>query len=273
MNNGLSPRALRVDTFPSMLFTSGGVCDTYVPKAILRNKGIHMAKHPSSIRLAQFFQYLIDDGLEREALEKLFERHGVDQADGVEKLVDEIERDGGDSFVNTFRGGGVPYAEVARDVAKDLGAKITDDIADDEFALEKIAFYHALATYYKTRATDQERHELADAVGEKVVGQDAYSRILKGGIHASLIGLLAKQLGEKAFLSIVKSTMARTLPRVVARQGAGWLGRIFGTAVPVLNVAMVALLISDITSPATRRTIPTVLDIAYLRGAWERDAS
>jgi hypothetical protein len=51
----------------------------------------------------------------------------------IDDLVSEICRFGGNSMVNVFRGGGVPYAEIVRDVASNL--KVT---AEKEASVEEV---------------------------------------------------------------------------------------------------------------------------------------
>ncbi len=51
----------------------------------------------------------------------------------IDDLVSEIRRFGGNSMVNVFRGGGVPYAEIVRDVASNL--KVT---AEKEASVEEV---------------------------------------------------------------------------------------------------------------------------------------
>ena len=179
----------------------------------------------------------------------------------ADDISSEIQKFGGNSIMNLFRGGaGVCYAEVARDVADKLGVSYNDTtpVATIEGQIQ----IKILEKAYE-KMTDEERRELLDAIGEKhesgipaalpVMG--IQTAILLGGFAAYQVAL------------IVANAVARQILGQGLRlaQNAG-LVRVVGVIAGPIGWAVTILwTLFDIAGPAYRITVPCVLQVAYIR--------
>ncbi len=225
--------------------------------------------HTSSSELAAFLSFVAANANDeaKATVRGIFTRHDI--AEGTDsaaftKLVQEIELDGSNTIATLFRlGDGVSYAEVARDVAEEIGVKsIPADKVDDAAWLEQQALFTALETHYKG-AGETELEELRQKVGEHNVHYAASA--IKGAVTAAMWATLVKQVGARAVAAVVRRLVLQTGSWFAARQAAATAARAAGMAIPVVNVALTAWLVADIASPAMRKTLPTVFDIAMLR--------
>ena len=73
----------------------------------------------------------------------------------------------------------------------------------------------------------------------------------------ALLTALISTVGQEVTKQVIKKAL-----RVVA---GGSASRIASFAVPILGATMAALTVVDLTGPAFRKTVPTVIDVAILR--------
>ncbi len=225
--------------------------------------------HSSSSDLVAFLSFVAANGHEeaKSTITGLFDRHGVSAGSdsaAFGKLVREIELDGSNTIATLFRGGdGVSYAEVARDVAEEVGVKsIPDARKDDAVWLEQQALFTALEKHYEGKG-EAELDELRQKVAEANVKYAGAA--IKGALTAAMWATLVRQIGARAVATIVRRLVLQTGGWFAARQAAATAARAAGMAIPVVNVALTAWLVADIASPALRKTLPTVFDVAMLR--------
>lgn len=196
----------------------------------------------------------------RERLKPLFERHGVEPADGIKELVDEIRLDGSNTIASLFRGiEGVPYLEIVHDVADKMDVDYNENQKEDviEYAILGKMLKEFLDNASPEARADVER--ILEEVGDKY--KDKIWQALSTGALAAIINTVGKQ--------VIARVVHRIVAGIVVRQGAKEAGKrvvqFAGYAVPLLNVAMIAWTVIDVAGPAYRKTVPTVIEIALLR--------
>lgn len=212
---------------------------------------------------APLVDYITDKGdgrllLDSDVREKLVsaQKSGRFGSDVDELLIEEIQRFGGNTWVNLVRGGGVSYEEVVQDVASEIGAKFPQ--GSDCEAMER-----AIITKVIEKAWDkmsaEERADFAAGMHIPAKGPAALAAILAaaelGGfatfqIAASVANAVARQLIGKGLAFGANATLM---------QGLGVLVGPIGWAVTALWLA------ADLAGPAYRVTVSCVLHIAYLR--------
>jgi len=193
----------------------------------------------------------------------IYERHGIDPKEGAIRLVEEICLDGSNSLASIFRGGkGTSYVNVVRDVAEKIGVKKgnLDGMTVREIEKEIIAL---LIKNYVGKLSNNELENLrADLMkaklDEKLVNDNIINGITKGGA----IALLGTVAGREIVVGIITRVVAAY---VGTRTAATVATRAVGAAIPFLNVALFGWLAWDLSGPAFRKTIPTVIDVAILR--------
>lgn len=173
----------------------------------------------------------------------------------------ELQRFGGNTFLNLFRHGrGPAYEQIVFDVCKKMGMKnvAKHDTAED---MEQKLLYHTTEKMAEQLSEEEIRQMMRDL---KIEGH-SYTR---QGLMAAL--LMAKQMNQRLFLySIEYLTRIVTtflVGRGVMRAGFGLLSRstqlLFG---PVGWIVCGAWTAWDIAGPAYRVTVPAVLQVAYMR--------
>ena len=130
-----------------------------------------MGKHQTTKRLRALLREVETTASER--LQPLYNRHGVDEDDGVDALVDEMCLDGANTIASLFRGWqGVGWAEIVRDVAKTLKVESAED--DDHVTVERKILDHLFRQHYESASEDEQR-ALDDALREAVTNALASS--------------------------------------------------------------------------------------------------
>ncbi|MNV14702.1 hypothetical protein D3C71_1053990 [compost metagenome] len=175
-------------------------------------------------------------------------------------IVEELQRFGGNSLVNLFRGGsGVPYAEIVRDVADHVGACHSKSHTTE--AIEGVILLKVLEQSLAGMSGDQRRDILSavkpdHGLGSAPVTSEAVLQILRSTrfsqyrLAAILAGATTTALLGRGLSAGAAAGLSRSLPALVGP--IGW-------AVAALWTAF------DLASPAYRVTVPCVIHIAYMR--------
>lgn len=172
-------------------------------------------------------------------------------------LIRELQLFGGNSVANVVRRTGVPYAEIARDVAKYVGAAVTGKEATEVLELKVVE--KLVAKLWETM-TESERADLARKVhsdnGAVDLGLAGVLAVIRsGGIGAAKAGLMGvagigRLLAEGAFSAGAAAVSGR-----VATALLGVVG------IAIAGAAGVHLAAKE----AYRVTLPCVAQIAYIR--------
>ncbi|TFY90655.1 DUF726 domain-containing protein [Pseudomonas nabeulensis] len=171
------------------------------------------------------------------------------------KLAIELQRMGGDTFMNLARGHGVSYRQIAEDVAQRLGIKFDRPLATVELADLEAQVADKLIEQYKDKLTHADRlvfdAELQAAAQKE---QGLFSRFDRG----------------RSATTALSGTALAGLTGFILRRGAA-------TAIPVVGQAVAAamLLVTGVrafSGPAYSITPLAVLVIGVIRQRMEREA-
>lgn len=191
------------------------------------------------------------------ASEKIYDGDHRTYADDIAA---EIQRYGGNSFANVFRGGkGVSYKEILHDVADQL--KVKYNTSSSVEAIESQIQIKVLTHAYENMSKE-ERRELLNELG---IGGASIPAVLP---VAAIQG--AVRLGGFAAYKLAV-ILANSIARLILGRGLSLglnaaLTRVIGVFVGPIGWAITAVwTLVDLAGPAYRVTIPCVLHIAYMR--------
>ncbi|QRO14239.1 DUF3944 domain-containing protein [Moraxella osloensis] len=158
----------------------------------------------------------------------------------------ELQLFGGDTVVNTFRGKGVPYNEIVRDVGKRVGADFSNTATTIEIE-DKV-----LRTLFNKVTTLNDLDLINKTLKEK--GYLGFSSLLESPFSTIKQGLGFGTGGATAGIAALN----------VAKN--------FLKANPFTTLVTAPLTVKDISAPAYRVTIPSVCLVAMLRTKYLTDA-
>ncbi|VBG63426.1 ubiquinol-cytochrome C chaperone family protein [Burkholderia cepacia] len=186
-------------------------------------------------------------------------RNGAYDPSDRRLIATEIRAFGGNTLVNLFRGGGVEYPELARDVASHLKVPYskTGPVANVEMAILQKLFTDAL-----DRMSDEERRKTLEElnIGDLAgMGPGAVAVALAAG---RLAGFATYKIAVIVANAIAKAILGRGLTFA----GGAALTRTMGVMLgPVGWVLTGIWTLADLASPAYRITVPCLVQIAYMR--------
>ncbi|QLA15799.1 hypothetical protein [Desulfolutivibrio sulfoxidireducens] len=194
-------------------------------------------------------------------LQDFYKRH---DCNNIQDLVEEIRRDGSNTFATVFRGGdGVHYAEIVADVADKVGVKYSKDTVNNEMELELLIIIHLIRKHFDKMSPEERANLEKNLVTLSDEYKEVWAAILKGS--ATLVSSLIATIGIDVFVAALRQLIATILARTLVIEGGLLAARMVTLAVPFLNVIMGAWLVFDISGPAYRKTVPTVFHVGLLR--------
>jgi len=213
--------------------------------------------------LARYMTHDYKDGMQRFTSELLenndFKRHvnHPNQYKACWKLVvGELQHFGGDTFANLFRGSGVPYKEILSDVCKKLKVKFEKN--DTAYEIENKLLEEIISKSWEN-LSEEERSELLRKAG--------VDSMLKGALGLQAL-LAAIRLGGSASYTVAAASASSMASMFVGSAlVVGSLGRMAFLAGPIGIAISTLLTISAISGAAYRVTIPSIIQIAYMRRA------
>ncbi|MFD2262432.1 zinc-ribbon domain-containing protein [Lacibacterium aquatile] len=190
--------------------------------------------------------------------EKIYEGDHRIYADDIAA---EIQRYGGNSFSNAFRGGkGVPYIEVLRDVADSLKVNYSEN--SDAATIESQIQLKVLEKAYE-KMDDKEKSELLTNLGVSV------TNVIPAALPMAALQTTIRMSGFAAYkmAAIIANAVAKILigrGLTLATSNMMMKGiKMFAGPVGWAITAIWTLV--DLAGPAYRVTIPCVIQIAYIR--------
>jgi uncharacterized protein YaaW (UPF0174 family)/pimeloyl-ACP methyl ester carboxylesterase len=171
------------------------------------------------------------------------------------KLAIELQRMGGDSFMNLARGHGVGYRQIAEDVAQRLGIKFDEPMETVALADIEAQVAETLIEQYKDKLSHADRQAF-DAELQAAAQKE------QGLFHRINVG--------RSAATALSGTALAGLTGFILRRGAA-------TAIPLVGQALAAamLLVSGVrafSGPAYSITTLAVLVIGVIRQRMEREA-
>jgi uncharacterized protein YaaW (UPF0174 family) len=218
--------------------------------------------------LSILFDHITDKGegrlsLSSEVCKKLHDARvaGEFPAEIRTLAAEELQRFGGNSIVNLIRGGtGVPYSEIARDVADHVKAKYPANA--DCAAVEMAILLKVLEQAYE-QMTEEEKRKLFEEFGAFYKGEGAGPASMATLIAAiKLSGFGVYKLAAVVANAVARALLGRGLSFGAAAtmmRGISFFSGPVGWAVTAIWTAF------DLASPAYRVTVPCVVQIAYMR--------
>ncbi|NOQ31459.1 MAG: hypothetical protein GQ570_10075 [Helicobacteraceae bacterium] len=195
-----------------------------------------------------------------------YKEHTPNHTKYVDAIIDDYEKFGGNSIANTFRGYGVGYTEILKDVCKQMKVNFQKDSSIDMMEL-------ALLTKITEEAIDKMSPE---ELKEFAIGIDPSTTNFSKQAVTILAGQAIRSAGFKAYLFLTKmiyiigtKILGKAVPFVVYQTSAKWVGAFAG---PVGIALTAAWTVVDIAGPAYRVTIPSTIYIAALRQAKKYEA-
>ncbi|MBO0497008.1 DUF726 domain-containing protein [Pseudomonas sp. Marseille-Q1929] len=171
------------------------------------------------------------------------------------KLAIELQRMGGDSFMNLARGHGVSYRQIAEDVAQRLGIKFEQSVDSVELTDIEAQVAEHLIEQYKDKLNSADRQ--------------AFDAELQAAAQKEQ-GVFARFSVGRSATTALSGTALAGLTGFILRRGAA-------TAIPVVGQALAAamLLVSGVrafSGPAYSITTLAVLVVGVIRQRMEREA-
>ncbi len=189
----------------------------------------------------------------------------------VSKVYAELRAYGGNSIANFFRGDGVPYPEVAYDVAEALRPSL-DDRVYRENDIESCEAY----VLSRMEVKDDDIRRIAAGVNGK--GEDealgAHLKELGGGVAVRGAGVVVAQQAAKAVgaaaaeraMAEAGKQVAKKAAQKAAEQAAREVAKqVLARLITGLNIFFAAWTLFSIAGPARRVIIPGVTYLALLR--------
>lgn len=211
---------------------------------------------------------------------KLCETNGYSDNVSAKDLYSEIKLNGGNTFVNLFRGDGVEYKALTYDVAEALRG-FFEDRPYNESNLDTIERY----ILQKMEVSDEMISNLCDAINsdatKDTVKDQAQKVIVKGVAYVAGVKV-AEKAAESAAQQALKEALKKKAGQEVAKKAAKEAAKraakkaaesaaqkvaeqVLARILAALNVILIAWTIIDLAGPAMRKTMPSATYIALLR--------
>jgi len=214
--------------------------------------------------LAVLATYLtLDDKKEKRYLQELlddplFRASQADYSKAWKSIAAELQKFGGDSAANLFRGHGVLYREILDDVSDRIGVKGTKE--EDILKREDQLLACILEKFF-ANASKKECDELLQAASDEI------GRV-KNLTKDQLLSLVGTDFRVSLLIS---SALATAMQRIMIPAAIGAAAeivglRLVGAFIPVLALPMLgAWLLTYLSGPAYRVTVPSVVQVCYMR--------
>lgn len=175
----------------------------------------------------------------------------------VPTLIDELQKFGGNSFFNLFRGHGVSYREILTAVCKQLKVSYHKEASTE--LIEHYMLQKSLVMSVE-KMTEEDVHHLSEKLSKEALVKQ--------------IGFL--KAGSPLFIRLTTMLVAQMAAKYSLKQAAGLVakfagGRAFAVlAGPIGWVLSLGWVVFDIAGPAYRVMIPCAITIAYLRMVYDK---
>lgn len=174
-------------------------------------------------------------------------------------ITDELQRFGGNTFANILRGHGVPYKTILVDVCKKM--KVSFNKNSSVEVIEGCLLQHVLIKTMEEMSDEDMRNLLAElkikttGFGKQAMMAAVQSAIRLGGFASYKIAVIVAN-------AVARALLGRGLSFAANAALTRWIGVFAGPIGWAVTIAWTAL---DIAGPAYRVTIPSVIQIAYMR--------
>lgn len=203
-----------------------------------------------------------------------YKEHAPDHTKYTDIIANEIRKFGGNTFVNLYRGEGVPYFELVEDVAKQLKAKFNEN--HDIETIENRILEKIITDVFE-KMTEEEKKEFGEELDnvfkkmkeDGVFGEYASIQFPTGPISLVVIIAIFRAGGFLSYqLTVI---IANIIARTVLGAGLSFatnatLTKLASIMFGPIGMALAGIwLLIDIAGPSYKTTIPCVIHIAMLR--------
>ncbi len=209
-------------------------------------------------------QYILKASTNLLDVDEQYKRAQGDHQSYVSVIVREIRDFGGNSLVNVFRGDGVEYAEIARDVADKIDAEYGEHDAVEEVERKVLMKIFSDSV---DRMTPEERRDLEEEFRRAGAKNVSFSSGVPAGVAMAQLGV--QMTGFMAYRVAV--IVANAIAKAILGQGLSFAANAALTRAIAIAAGPVGWVVSglwtaiDLAGPAYRVTIPVVCHIAFLR--------
>lgn len=179
----------------------------------------------------------------------------------IQDIIDDYEKFGGNTFANVWRGHGIGYKEILKDVCKQMKVNLPKDASIN---VMELALITKISEEAIEKMTLQEREEFVKSIDPKITDFSKQAVLLLARSVIRQAGFNAYKLLVKLVYIIGTKILGKTVPFIVYQTSTKWLGSFAG---PVGLALTSAWTIIDLAGPAYRVTIPATMYIATLRQA------
>ncbi|GAA7592595.1 DUF3944 domain-containing protein [Helicobacter pylori] len=231
------------------------------------DEDLEFLKRLSSSDLKDLFDVLVyaEDGQKRDTQEltysEEYKKHGDNYAQYTERIAEELQYYGGNSFANLFRGEGALYKKILCDVCDHL--KVNYNEKSETSLIEENMLAKILEKSLE-EMSDEEKREVGRELDIKNI--DSLS---KQALSAAFLGLLktddfhAYQLAISVANAVVGKTLGGGLTAVAGKVA---LKKTLGILAGPIGWAITGTLVSvSLAGPAYRVTVPACVLVATLR--------
>ncbi len=190
-----------------------------------------------------------------------YKSHAPNHTKYINEIIDDFEKFGGNTFANMFRGYGVSYAEILKDVCKQMKVNISKDASLSSMELGLITKMTEEAI---EKMSPQELEEFAKGIDPNTTSFSKQAVLILARQAIKQAGFTAYKLLIKLIYTIGTKILGKTVPWMVYQGSTKYLGAFAG---PIGLVLTSAWTIIDLAGPAYRVTIPATIYIASLRQA------
>ena len=174
-------------------------------------------------------------------------------------ITDELQRFGGNTFANIFRGHGVAYRTILIDVCKKM--KVSFNRNSSVEIIENCLLQHILLKTMEEMSDEDMRNLMSElnikttGFGKQAMMAAVQSAIRLGGFASYKIAVIVAN-------AVARALLGRGLSFAANAALTRWIGVFAGPIGWAVTIAWTAI---DIAGPAYRVTIPSVIQIAYMR--------
>lgn len=222
---------------------------------------IKFLEHCTNEELAPLVKILTDSSTSDLSDKEQYKEHTPNHKKYVDEIISDYEKFGGNTFANMWRGYGLGYPEILKDVCKQMKVNMPKDASLNTMELALITKITEEAV---EKMTPKELEEFAKGINPKTKNFSKQAVLIIARTAIKQAGFTAYKLLAQLIYVIGTKILGKTVPWVVYQTSTKWLGAFAG---PIGLALTSAWTIIDLAGPAYRITIPATIYIASLRQA------
>lgn len=203
-------------------------------------------------------------------ISEVYKRHYPNHQEYLGEIIDELQRFGGNTFINILRGKGVYYREILCDVCDKC--KVNYNENSKVKRIEELLLQKILEDSLEKLMKEKSEKEIKEFLQELGINENKiynFRNFARGEFAAIIMQAVIKQGGFASYkiaLIVANAVAKQMLGRGLTLAANTTLTRTISVFAGPLGWALTALWTAwDFAGPAYRVTIPAVIQVAYLR--------